>query len=123
MPVPLEAMAKMLLDIGPLTPEDQRLVDQAMECAQSPGFNDEQVKNIRYDPTVTFSYGMWKCPSCGLRFCGGGKALHEADCADRDAGYQFCIFLFGDEAISGNALLPAGVTQERMEQARKEGGK
>lgn len=122
----MEALARMLADAkgDDMTQEDRKLVDQAMDCSQSPGFSAEPAAQIQYDPDVTVSYGEWECRGCGSQFYGGGKALHKASCHEFDTGYKACTFLFGDEAIAkAGALLPAGVTRERMESCRAKSSK
>ena len=33
-----------------------------------------------YDESVTVSYSLFVCPTCGAQFYAGGKPMHEASC-------------------------------------------
>ena len=56
------------------------------------------VKQIEYSADETMSYGSWRCPSCGSRFYGGGKAIHNDGCTQ--TGYGGCVQIVGDKAIA-----------------------
>jgi hypothetical protein len=52
---------------------------------------------LEYDPARKTSYGMYKCPECGLSFQGGGPAVHNAGCSI--SGYEGVIYRFGPEQV------------------------
>ncbi len=47
----------------------------------------------KYDADHDISYGYYECPICGAKFYGGGRALHNTECSERD--YGNCIYVFG----------------------------
>lgn len=54
---------------------------------------------FKYDPEHSLSYGYYICETCGSKFFGGGRAIHNRDCSKANEGYNCCVYMFGPEEV------------------------
>lgn len=55
---------------------------------------------LEFDPSITLSYGYWRCDPCGSRFYGGGPAIHDKkDCPNKDKEYTPLVYCFGPKEV------------------------
>ncbi len=52
---------------------------------------------LEYNPGEQSSFGYYRCPHCGLEFCGGGPAIHRSTCTRE--GYDGLTHVFGPKQI------------------------
>jgi hypothetical protein len=52
---------------------------------------------LEFDRTLSQTLGYYRCRTCGSKFYGPGRAIHEPVCSE--TGYQRCSYVIGPQTV------------------------